>query len=622
MLINNKNLIKTIKRVDLTTEQEANLNEISNIKNNIDNKVDKITGKQLSTEDYTSQEKTDLANLKTIIGDNNSGLVKDVTNLKNNGVSQDNINSAIEDYLTQHPVQSGATAEQAAQLQTNTTDIANIKTSLNNKVDSINVYTKTEINTKLDEIQAGGLTLREVLEDEIFISLITNEVFGEIILTETEITLNENSFTTFSLCLDKAPTNNQIINLNLSNEYCTLDKTSLTFTPDNYSTKQYVKVSGIHDTTNYTDKSTTITLTSNNIETKYITANIKNVDTVPEGERVPVTGISLNVQNKTLSEGESYQLIATVEPENATDKTITFNSSNPDYVTVTTAGLIIGKAIGSSIITATTRDGNFSATCNISVAESTYETENLSAYYDLTKYTDGYSGEIEDLSGNGVTVTTTGLGDNANYTPTTGLGFKNNSYLVGTYSKGASNITVSFNVNCQDIVNNYPFTVELYLACVSYKNPVNGDLTYNDFASNSDINLFSTRWGGSTGSGYNVGYRNSLNSLYLSGNANNPNIVSELTGKNASDIFTSSTDSKPKFNHFVFCIGDKIQKIYLNGELISDSTANSIQLGGDRTLSLGNNTTVKLLRVYNSILSQDSVRKNYNHVLKTIGGNI
>ena len=118
MIINNKNLIKTIKRVDLTTEQEANLNEISNIKNNLNNKVDKIIGKQLSTEDYTSQEKTDLANLKTIIGDNNSGLVKDVTDLKNNGVSQDNINSAIEDYLTQHPVQSGATAEQAAQIAT------------------------------------------------------------------------------------------------------------------------------------------------------------------------------------------------------------------------------------------------------------------------------------------------------------------------------------------------------------------------------------------------------------------------------------------------------------------------------------------------------------------------
>ena len=35
MLINNKNLIKTIKRVDLTTEQETNLNEIPNIKNNL-----------------------------------------------------------------------------------------------------------------------------------------------------------------------------------------------------------------------------------------------------------------------------------------------------------------------------------------------------------------------------------------------------------------------------------------------------------------------------------------------------------------------------------------------------------------------------------------------------------
>ena len=35
MLINNKSLIKTIKRIDLTNEQETNLNEIPNIKNNL-----------------------------------------------------------------------------------------------------------------------------------------------------------------------------------------------------------------------------------------------------------------------------------------------------------------------------------------------------------------------------------------------------------------------------------------------------------------------------------------------------------------------------------------------------------------------------------------------------------
>ena len=57
MLINNKSLIKTIKRVDLTNEQETNLNEMPEIKKNIND-------------------------IKTIIGDNENGLIKDVKNLK------------------------------------------------------------------------------------------------------------------------------------------------------------------------------------------------------------------------------------------------------------------------------------------------------------------------------------------------------------------------------------------------------------------------------------------------------------------------------------------------------------------------------------------------------------
>ena len=52
--------------------------------------------------------------------------------MKANGVNQDNINVAIENYLIEHPVASGATVEQAAQIQTNKNDIADI---INNKLD-------------------------------------------------------------------------------------------------------------------------------------------------------------------------------------------------------------------------------------------------------------------------------------------------------------------------------------------------------------------------------------------------------------------------------------------------------------------------------------------------------
>ena len=100
---------------------------------NWNNKVDKVEGKTLTTNDYTNEEKQTVASLKATVGDTSSGLVKDVEDLKTNGVSQDNINTAIENYLQEHPVQSGATAEQAAQIEANKTAIQTVNETVGDK---------------------------------------------------------------------------------------------------------------------------------------------------------------------------------------------------------------------------------------------------------------------------------------------------------------------------------------------------------------------------------------------------------------------------------------------------------------------------------------------------------
>ena len=133
--VGDANIIASINRIDskttgLTSEQEAKLNSI-------DNKVDKINGKGLSTNDYTTEEKATLSNLKTAVGDTNSGLIKDVKDLKTNGISQDNINSAIEKYLQDNQVQSGATTEQAAQIEANKTAIGDADSGLIKEVSDI-----------------------------------------------------------------------------------------------------------------------------------------------------------------------------------------------------------------------------------------------------------------------------------------------------------------------------------------------------------------------------------------------------------------------------------------------------------------------------------------------------
>lgn len=81
---------------------------------------------------------------------------------------------------------------------------------------------------------------------------------------------------------------------------------------------------------------------------------------------VPVTGVSLNKSTLTLTEGSSETLTATILPNDATDKTVTWTTNNSSVATVS-SGKVTAIAKGSAIITVTTNDGKKTATCNVTV---------------------------------------------------------------------------------------------------------------------------------------------------------------------------------------------------------------------------------------------------------------
>jgi len=81
---------------------------------------------------------------------------------------------------------------------------------------------------------------------------------------------------------------------------------------------------------------------------------------------VVATGITLDQSEASIAVGRSINLKATVTPANATDKTVTFKSSNEKVATVTADGKVTAVAKGSATITATTANGK-SATCKITV---------------------------------------------------------------------------------------------------------------------------------------------------------------------------------------------------------------------------------------------------------------
>ena len=83
---------------------------------------------------------------------------------------------------------------------------------------------------------------------------------------------------------------------------------------------------------------------------------------------IPVTSVSVSPTTATLNIGGTQQLTATVLPANATNKSVTWSSSNTAVATVSTSGLVTAVAVGSATITVTTMDGNFTASCGVTVA--------------------------------------------------------------------------------------------------------------------------------------------------------------------------------------------------------------------------------------------------------------
>ena len=82
---------------------------------------------------------------------------------------------------------------------------------------------------------------------------------------------------------------------------------------------------------------------------------------------VPVTGVSLDRTELTLTEGETETLTATVKPDNADNRKVTWSSDKTDVATVGGDGRVTAVKAGVAVITVTTEDGGKTATCKVTV---------------------------------------------------------------------------------------------------------------------------------------------------------------------------------------------------------------------------------------------------------------
>ena len=119
-----------------------------------------------------------------------------------------------------------------------------------------------------------------------------------------------------------------------------------------------------------------------NAATDYYVATVKNGTVTLElmgsitggtpSTTVYVSDITLNKTSASLTVGQTLQLTPTISPSNATNKSVTWTSSNSSVASVSGSGMVTAKATGTATITCKANDGSGKqATCTITVTEAT-----------------------------------------------------------------------------------------------------------------------------------------------------------------------------------------------------------------------------------------------------------
>ncbi|MDE5745653.1 MAG: Ig-like domain-containing protein [Paramuribaculum sp.] len=122
-------------------------------------------------------------------------------------------------------------------------------------------------------------------------------------------------------------------------------------------------------------------VTANSVGTATITASTVNglkatCAITVVAATVDAAGLTLNLEEAEIIETNTLQLTATVTPADATEKTVTWSSSDEAVATISASGLVTANSVGTATITASTVNG-LKATCAITVVAATVDAAGL-----------------------------------------------------------------------------------------------------------------------------------------------------------------------------------------------------------------------------------------------------
>lgn len=137
------------------------------------------------------------------------------------------------------------------------------------------------------------------------------------------------------------------------------------------------------------------------------TATSVNITEAPPAP-VPVTGVSVSLDKTELFPGQSAQATAAVEPAGADNPNVSWSSSDDAVATVDADGKVTAVAAGTASITATTEEGGFTASADVTVKADTVKALAVAAAPTKVDY---LQGDAIDLTGGKLTVTYEQAGD-------------------------------------------------------------------------------------------------------------------------------------------------------------------------------------------------------------------
>ena len=203
-------------------------------------------------------------------------------------------------------------------------------------------------NGKVTGLKEGTVTITAKTKDGKVVSTSTVTVkaikVNEIVLNPTHMALNVGGSGQIVATLkpDNA-TDKEIIWTTSDSSIATVDSTG--------------KVTGI--------KEGTVTITAKTKDGKVVSTCTVEVKT----EVIPVESITLSMEYPDVNVGTFEQVIATINPSNATVRELAWTSSDTSIATVDSTGKVTGVTAGTVTITATTKDGKASAKITVTVKE-------------------------------------------------------------------------------------------------------------------------------------------------------------------------------------------------------------------------------------------------------------